>query len=70
MADDWKGEHLIKGSVKTGESNREARRLVSKIYHMNRRAAGEQNPAQPKHETFIRAALIDMSKGARRARKK
>lgn len=64
MAEDesWKGEHLIRKSITKAESKSEVRRLVSKIYHHERRAAGIPVPAAKTHSGFMRAALADLRK--------
>lgn len=66
MADDWKGEHLIRKSVTKDASESEVRRLVSTIAHQNRRAAGIQHPAAKAHGRFILSALIDLTKKGKR----
>lgn len=58
VADAWKGEHLIRKSVKKEESTSEVRRLVSKIYHHERRAAGIPVPAAKSHQSLVRSALF------------
>lgn len=63
MAEDWKGEHLIRKSITKQESKSEVRRLVSTIAHQNRRAKGIQHPAAKAHGQFILSALIDLTKG-------
>jgi hypothetical protein len=62
MGDDWKGEGLIRKSVTKSESKSEVRRLVSKIYHNERRAAGIPVPAAKSHSGLMRAALADIRK--------
>ena len=57
--EDWRGEHLIRGSITKEESKSEVRRLVSSIAHQNRRAKGIQHPAAKAHGQFILTALID-----------
>lgn len=51
----WKGEHLIRKSVTTVDHTSETKRIVSKIYHNNRRAAGAPAPAAKKHKQFVLA---------------
>jgi hypothetical protein len=58
--EDWKGEHLIRGSITKQESKSEVRRLVSSIAHSNRRAKGIQHPAAKAHGQFILTALVDV----------
>lgn len=60
--DDWRGEHLIRGSITKTESKSEVRRLVSTIAHNNRRAAGIQHPAAKAHGRFVLSALIDLTR--------
>lgn len=60
--EDWRGEHLIRGSITKQESKSEVRRLVSTIAHNNRRANGIQHPAAKAHGRFVLAALIDIKR--------
>jgi hypothetical protein len=57
--EDWRGEHLIRGSITKRQSMSEERRLVSTIAHQNRRAKGIQHPAAKAHGQFMLTALID-----------
>jgi hypothetical protein len=62
VGDDWKGEGLIRKSVTKKESTGEVRRLVSKIYHKNRRENGIPVPAAKTHGAMMRAILYDVKK--------
>lgn len=62
MNDDWKGEHLIHHSTTDAQKKSEVRRLVSKIYHENRRAAGVPAPAAKKHRQLIRAVMGELTR--------
>lgn len=58
MEDNWKGEHLIRKSITKEQSKSEVRRLVSKIYHHERRAAGIPVPAAKSHHSLVKSALF------------
>jgi len=61
--DDWKGEALIRGAAADkAKSKSEVRRLVSRIAHENRKAAGIENPSAKTHSAFVRAAVYRTDK--------
>lgn len=60
--DDWKGEGLIRQSTTEFQKASEVRRLVSKIYHSNRRKQGAPAPGAKKHRQFVMTAIYDSSK--------
>ena len=62
MGEDWKGEGLIRKSITKKESKSEVRRLVSKIYHNERRQNGIPVPAAKAHGAMMRAVLYDVKK--------
>ncbi len=62
MGDDWKGEGLIRKSITKKESKSEVRRLVSKIYHNERRENGIPVPASKAHTGFMRSIYKDLGR--------
>lgn len=58
--DDWRGEHLIRNSVKREESTAEVRRLNNKVQQANRKKAGKPNPTAKAHNGVIRSVLAEM----------
>ena len=64
----WKGESLIRGAAADkAKSTSEVRRLVSRIAHENRKAAGAENPAAKTHSAFVRAAVYRTDKAQKNA---
>lgn len=54
MTADWTGEGLIRAKPKAGERGKETRRIISTVWHQERRKKGEPTPAAKNHGRFTK----------------
>lgn len=63
VADDWKGEHLIRARKPTKDERRSfGMSAVSSLTHEKRRRAGIPANGDAQHKRFVKSIFIDLSK--------